>query len=109
MSRSLAAASTTVHGRYTEGHWVFGGVQRLTSQAFLVEMEQRDARTLLPIIQQFIRPGSMDHLVRPGSSDLGHLRIAAGLLPRVGVAQRGSVIVRVRIFTSRGRSTSEVV
>ena len=25
-------------------------------------------------------------------------------LPRVGVAQRGSVVVRVRIFTSRGRS-----
>ena len=28
------------------------------------------------------------------------------LLPRVGVAQRGSVVVRVRIFTSRGRSTA---
>lgn len=40
-------------GRYTEGHWVFGGVQRITGEAFLVEVERRDADTLLPIIQQY--------------------------------------------------------
>ena len=45
-------------GRMTDGHWVFGGVQRLTGQAFLVEVEHRDARTLLPIIEEFIKPGS---------------------------------------------------
>ena len=30
-------------GRYREGHWVFGGVQRMTGDAFLVEVEHRDA------------------------------------------------------------------
>ena len=45
-------------GRYREGHWVFGGVQRITGDAFLVEVEHRDAATLLPIIQRHIRPGS---------------------------------------------------
>ena len=43
---------------YTEGHWVFEGVQRLTGQAFLVEVEQRGAGTHIPIIERFIRPGT---------------------------------------------------
>ena len=33
---------------------MFGGVQRITGDAFLVEV-QRDAATLLPIIQKYIR------------------------------------------------------
>ena len=46
-------------GRYTEGHWVFGGTERITGNSFLVEVEKRDAATLLPIIQHHIRPGSV--------------------------------------------------
>ena len=42
-------------GRYTEGHWVFGGVERIMGNAFLVEVEKRDAETLLPIIEEYIR------------------------------------------------------
>ena len=37
-------------GRYSEGHWVFGGVQRITGSAFLVEVEKRNSETLLPSI-----------------------------------------------------------
>eukprot|EP00731_Ephydatia_muelleri_P027606 Em0019g479a len=46
-------------GRIVDGHWVFGGMERLTGECFLVEVEHRDAATLLPLIQQYIRPGSV--------------------------------------------------
>lgn len=46
-------------GRQVEGHWVFGGTERITGECFLVEVEHRDATTLLPLIQQHIRPGSV--------------------------------------------------
>ena len=38
-------------GRWQEGHWVFGGIERVTGRAFFVEVQQRDAATLIPIIQ----------------------------------------------------------
>ena len=34
---------------------MFGGVERITGRAFMVEVAQRDAATLIPIIQQYIR------------------------------------------------------
>ena len=43
---------------YREGHWVFGGIERGTSEAFMVEVTDRSASTLLPIIQKFIKPGT---------------------------------------------------
>eukprot|EP00731_Ephydatia_muelleri_P000791 Em0001g791a len=46
-------------GRQVEGHWVFGGTERITGECFLLEVEHRDAATLLPLIQQYIRPGSV--------------------------------------------------
>ena len=45
-------------GRYKEGHWVFGGIERDTNDAFMVEVADRSANTLLPIIQTYIRPGT---------------------------------------------------
>ena len=42
-------------GRWQEGHWVFGGVERGTGRLFLVEVQKRDAATLIPIIVQYIR------------------------------------------------------
>ena len=45
-------------GRYVEGHWVFGGTERGSGNAFMVEVQARDAQTLLPIIRQHIRPGT---------------------------------------------------
>ena len=38
---------------------VFGGMERTTGECFLVEVEHRDAATLLPIIQQHVRPGNI--------------------------------------------------
>lgn len=45
-------------GRYKEGHWVFGGIERGTNNVFMVEVNDRSASTLLPIIQQYVKPGS---------------------------------------------------
>ena len=36
-------------------HWVFGGIERHTNKAFLVEVPQRDAATVIPIIQHYIQ------------------------------------------------------
>ena len=46
-------------GRQVEGHWVLGETERITGECFLVEVEHRDATTLLPLIQQYIRPDSV--------------------------------------------------
>ena len=41
-------------GRWQEGHWVFGGVEKITGRAFMVKVAQRDAATLISIIRQYI-------------------------------------------------------
>ena len=45
-------------GRQVDGHWVFGGIERGSSQAFMVVVSDRTKITLLPIIQHYIRPGT---------------------------------------------------
>ena len=39
--------------------WVFGGIDTQTKAGFMVPVDRRDAATLLPIIQQFILPGTI--------------------------------------------------
>ena len=39
--------------------WVFGGIERGTPNAFMVIVPDRTKTTLLPIIQRYIRPGTM--------------------------------------------------
>ena len=46
-------------GRVVDGHWVFGGMERTAGECYSVEVKHRDAATLLPIIQQHVRPGSI--------------------------------------------------
>ena len=46
-------------GRAINGQWVFGGIERGTTKSFMVVVEDRSASTLLPIIQQYIRPGTL--------------------------------------------------
>ena len=38
--------------------WFFGGVERGSGRCFIIPVERRDAATLLPIIQDYILPGS---------------------------------------------------
>uniref|UniRef100_A0A914VW32 ISXO2-like transposase domain-containing protein n=1 Tax=Plectus sambesii TaxID=2011161 RepID=A0A914VW32_9BILA len=38
--------------------WILGGVERVSKKCFMVEVDRRDADTLMPIIQQWVLPGS---------------------------------------------------
>lgn len=41
-------------GQWREGHWVFGGIERGTGKCFLLEVPDRSADTLIPIIEQYV-------------------------------------------------------
>jgi len=45
-------------GRYVEGQWVFGGVERDSGRTFLVAVHDRSSETLSEIIKQWILPGT---------------------------------------------------
>lgn len=45
-------------GHHVEGQWVFGGVERETGSVFMVPVEKRDRQTLLPLIREWILPGT---------------------------------------------------
>eukprot|EP00731_Ephydatia_muelleri_P008685 Em0004g1023a len=46
-------------GRAVGVHWVFGGMERGGGESFLVEVARRDSAILLPIIAQYICPGTV--------------------------------------------------
>lgn len=45
-------------GHHVEGQWVFGGIERDSGECFMVPVERRDKETLLPIIKNWILPGT---------------------------------------------------
>ena len=45
-------------GHHVEGQWVFGGYERGSGQVFMVAVEERGRDTLLPIIKEWIEPGT---------------------------------------------------
>ena len=45
-------------GRRVDGVWVFGGIDRRTRECFLIPVKDRTADTLIPLIKQYIRPGT---------------------------------------------------
>lgn len=51
-------------GQWRDGHWVFGGIERQSGKCFLIEVPDRSANTLLPLIEQNILPGS--HIISDG-------------------------------------------
>ena len=57
--RSGHRASSTCVVRVVDGHWVFGGIERGREECFLVEVEKRDVATLLLLVSQHVRPGSI--------------------------------------------------
>lgn len=46
-------------GHRVEGQWVFGGIEEDTRKCFLVPVEDRSEATLLPIIKEWIEPGTL--------------------------------------------------
>ena len=54
----IGGVGVEVGRRPVPQQWVFGGIDTTTNEGFLVAVPQRNAATLLPIIQQFIRPGT---------------------------------------------------
>lgn len=48
-------------GHRVEGQWVFGGFERGSGEIFMVPVETRDRKTLLPIIEAWILPGTTIH------------------------------------------------
>ena len=46
-------------GHRVEGQWVFGGIEEDSRRCFLVAVEDRSEATLLPIIQDWIEPGTL--------------------------------------------------
>ena len=45
-------------GRQLSGQWVFGGIDRETKDVFMVCVDDRSAATLIPLIEQYIKPGT---------------------------------------------------
>ncbi|ESO05732.1 hypothetical protein HELRODRAFT_145689, partial [Helobdella robusta] len=54
---SSAKRSRNRNARPVRTRWVFGGIDTQTKDAFLVEVNKRDAATLLPLIQRHVLPG----------------------------------------------------
>ena len=46
-------------GHRVEGQWVFGGIENESRKSFMVAVEKRDERTLLPVIKKWIKPGTL--------------------------------------------------
>ena len=51
-SKFFQAKYNRGRGIWEHGHWVFGGIERGSGKCFLVEVPDRTAAILLPIIQQ---------------------------------------------------------
>ena len=45
-------------GRRVDGVWVFGGIERESNKCFLVTVEDRTAARLIPIIKEYVLPGT---------------------------------------------------
>ena len=41
--------------------WIFGGYDAVEKKGFLVPVPARDAGTVLPLVQQWVMPGSIIH------------------------------------------------
>ena len=61
IDESLFARCKYNLGRLIPEQWVFGGYDPPTKKGFLVPVARRDAATLLPIIQQWVQPGTTVH------------------------------------------------
>ena len=59
IDESLFARRKYNRGRVVEQQWIFGGWDRESKRGFLIPVPDRRAETLLPIIEEYILPGSI--------------------------------------------------
>ncbi|KCZ78426.1 hypothetical protein H311_00547, partial [Anncaliia algerae PRA109] len=59
IDESLFVRRKNNSGRMPNINWVFGGIDCLSKECFLLPVAQRNACTLIPIIRTYIRPGSI--------------------------------------------------
>ena len=45
-------------GHRVDGYWVFGGVERESGRVFMEVVEKRDADTLIPLLEKWVKKGS---------------------------------------------------
>lgn len=77
-------------GQWRQGHWVFGGVERLTGRCFLVEVPDRRAVTLENLVEQYLLPGT--HILSDGWAAYANLdQLANGIYTH-------SVVIHERNF-----------
>ncbi|KFD71256.1 hypothetical protein M514_16603 [Trichuris suis] len=58
VDETLYSKRKSHRGRLYPEQWVFGGVCRETGESFLVPVVNRSSRALIPLIRQYIRPGT---------------------------------------------------
>ncbi|GFR75181.1 hypothetical protein ElyMa_003912700 [Elysia marginata] len=77
-------------GQWREGHWVFGAIESGTNRCCLIEVPDRTAATLEPIIRRWILPGT--HIISDGWAPYANIEnIANGIYTH-------SIIVHERNF-----------
>ncbi len=58
IDETLVASAKYHRGRQIDQRWVFGGIERGSRACFLVEVPDRTAATLEPLIEEYILPGT---------------------------------------------------
>ena len=61
IDESLFSKRKYNRGRVLQEQWIFGGYDPVDKKGFLVPVPKRDAATLLPIVQQWVLPGTTIH------------------------------------------------
>lgn len=78
-------------GQWNEGHWVFGGIERISGKCFLVEVPDRSEATLTTEIVAHILPGS--HIISDGWSAYANIsRIANGIYTHCSVIHQENFV-----------------
>ena len=78
-------------GHLVREQWVFGGYDITTKSGFMVPVDTRDANTLLPVIQQYILPGTLI---------MSDLWAAYNTLQHMGYRNSYTNIINISIFST---------